>query len=397
MNEELPIRIDTKIVIRDLHTRAILREGKNAIHSQNMARIIARALSNEPNGLIHRIAFGNGGSYTDATGSVVFNPPNDGIYSGWEARLYNETYSEIVDELHPGFKSDPGSSDINTVRMAGGASPSDDPDGGGVVSVEVGRKSNIVVTMVINENEPFGQLLDQNPGPVVEDDEQYFMFDEIGLYSPGRPAKSTNGYSTVNVGTNKTSTDVALLSPNSNYVISMNVDGTPLSATISTPASGTGADGAFTYGDICEGINTGDWISDGDDLTDSITVYITDRSGGAYPSIIGLQSYGFLTFKSNTSGDNSTVVLNVSSAPDDFFTSITNGVSGNVNTNTLSGISAGVANDPVNPENERERLLTHFIFDPILKSADRAIEIEYTLTISIGRTSDSQLVKVLGP
>ena len=394
MKQELPITFDTKVVIRDAKTREVLREGKNAIHPQNMSRVIARALANEPNALIHRIAFGNGGTYTDAAGNVVFNPPNDGMASGWEARIYNETYSEVVDESHPDFKSDPGSADVNTVRMAGGASPSDDPEGGGVTSVEVGRKSNIVITMVINENEPSGQLASQNLGPVVEADETYFMFDEIGLYSPGRPAKSTNGYSTVNVGTAKLSTSTTNLSPNSSYTFPVVVDGASLLTTLRTPASGTGVGGAFTYGDICEGINTGAWVDSGDNITNFLTAFITDRSGGAYPTILGMNSYGFLTFQSKTVGVASSVSLTCNAQGNNFFNVLTNGVCGNVNVNASSGIAAGAANDPVNPDNERERLLTHFIFDPILKSSDRAIEIEYTLTVSVGRTADSQIVQV---
>lgn len=395
MNQELPISISTFIVIRDAKTKETLRSGKNAIHPQNMSRVIARALANEPNSIIHRIAFGNGGTYTDAASNTVFNPPNDGVSGGWEARLYHETYSEVVDESSVDFKTDPGSADVNVVRIAGGASPSDDPEGGGVTSVEVGRKSNVVVTVVINENEPSGQVPSQNIGPMVEEDETYFMFDEIALFSPGKPAKSTSGYSTVNIGSDKTSTDTTNLTANTNYNFPVVVDGQTLLAVLRTPASGTGAGGGFTYGDICEGINTGAWINSGDDVDEYIFAYVTDRSGGAYPTILGLQSYGYLTFESKTTGITSTVALTCALGdPVNFFNVITNGVCGNVNLNAVPGITAGVANDPVNTINERERLLTHFIFDPILKSADRAIEIIYTLTISVGRTADSQVSQV---
>jgi hypothetical protein len=393
MKDALPITLSSRVKIFDLKTNEVLVDKSNAIHPQNMSRVIARALANEPNSLIHRIAFGNGGTYTDAAGNVVFNPPNDGNSGGWEARIYNETYSEIVDEDHPGFKSDPGSADVNNVRMAGGAVPSDDPEGGGVVSVEVGRKSNIIISMVINENEPTGQLQDSNLAPLTEEDERYFLFDELGFYSPGRPAKSTHGYSTVNVG-DKHSTDTLALSPDTSYVVPLIVDGVTLSATIHTPAGGTGTGSLFTYGDLCEGINSGRWLVGGDSIDNSVFAYISDRSGGAYPSILGAQSYGFLTFESKTAGNNSNVSLICNTNSDNLFNVITNGVCGNVNVNSVAGIAAGVANDPVNPSNERERLLTHLIFDPILKSADRALGIEYTLTVSVGRTSDCEIVWV---
>lgn len=395
MNFELPIAIDTHIVIRDRDTKEVLREGKNAIHPQNMSRVIARALANEPNSIIHRMAFGNGGTYTDAAGNRVFNPPNDGISGGWEARIYNETYSEIVDENNVDFKTDPGSADVNNVRIGGGASPADDPEGGGVQSIEVGRKSNIIITVVLNENEPNGQLPNANPGPILENDESYFIFDEIGLYSPGKPAKATNGYSTVNVGIDKTSTSIINLTPNTAYTLPLIVDGNNLVATIQTPSSGTGVGGAFTYGDLCEGINTGSWLINGDPIDDYVFVYMTDRSGGAYPSIIGMQSYGYLTFQSKTTGPNSSVTLTCVSNSSNLFNVLTNGVCGNVNLNRQVGVAAGVANDPVNPENERERLLAHFVFDPVMKAHGRTIEIIYTLTVSVGRTTAPQVTQTV--
>lgn len=393
MKDTLPISISTHILIRDRESKQVLREGSNAIHPQNMSRIIARALSNESNSIIHRMAFGNGGTYTDAASNVVFNVPNDGVSGGWEARLYNETYSEIVDEESVDFKTDPGSADVNNVRTSGGAFPADDPDGGGVTSVEVGRKSNVIVTVVINENEPSGQVLTQDLGPMVEEDETYFMFDEIGLYSPGKPAKATSGFTTVNIGSNKTSTDSTNLVAETVYQFPVLVDGLTFLATITTPASGTGTAGSFTYGDLCEGINTGDWVT-GDNLNGVLFAYITDRSGGAYSSIIGLQSYGYLTFESLTTGTGSSVVLTCNADVDNIFNVLTNAVCGNVNVNSSVGATAGIANDAVTTLNERERLLTHFIFDPILKSKDRAIEIIYTLTISVGRTADAEITVV---
>lgn len=395
MTYDCGVKFDTKIVIRDAKTREIIREGKNAIHPQNMSRVIARALSNETNSLIHRIAFGNGGTYIDAVGNVVFNAPNDGSSGGWEARLYNETYSEIVDEHHPNFKGDPGSADANNERMAGAASPTDDPDGGGVVSVEVGRKSNVVLTVVINDNEPMGQLPSQNIGPVAETDELYFQFDEIGLFTDGKPAKATHGYGTVGFGVDKLSTSNTLLTPDTSYNLPLTVDGEAYLAVVRTPASGTGDSGAFTLGDLCEGINTGNWIVSGDSIDEIVFVYVTDRSGGAYPSIAGMQSYGFLTFESVSTGELSSVVLECAGNDSaNIFNALTDGHCANVNAGNRNGVSAGVSNDPVHPENERERLLTHFIFDPVLKSSDRSIEIEYTLTISVGRTSDSQVTQV---
>lgn len=389
MKLNLPVTIETDIVIKDETNNVVLVHDSNAIHAQNMARIIARALANEDNSIIHRMAFGNGGTFIDAAGNVVFNPPNDGEEGGWEARLYNETYSEIVDEEDPDFKTDPGSADASNVRSGGGASPTDDPEGGGTTSVEVGKKSNVIVTVVLNENEPSGQLLTQDPSPVLEDDERCFLFDEIGLYSPGRPARDTNGYTTVDVG-NKNSENTFPLTPGGVYTLSATVDGTFRSATVTVPLTGSGTSGEVTYGDLCEGINTGTWVS-GTSLSDYLFVYITDTSGGTYPSIIGKQSYGYLTFESKTTGTASTIEVVCNSDPDNFFNVLTEGLCANCNITQVDGEDAGVANYPIDPTRERERLLTHFVFSPILKSADRVISITYTLTVSVGETSDSQV------
>jgi hypothetical protein len=56
-------------------------------------------------------------------------------------------------------------------------------------------------------------------------------------------------------------------------------------------------------------------------------------------------------------------------------------------TTSVQGQDAGVQNDPVNSDTERERLLTHLIFSPVLKSANRTLQITYTLTVSVERTT----------
>jgi len=159
---------------------------------------------------------------------------------------------------------------------------------------------------------------------------------------------------------------------------------------VTVPASGTGPANAITFGDFCEGINTGLWITGGDLVNTVMYVYITDYSGGAYPSIIGKQSFGFLTFESKTTGSTSTITLICDDTDaSNLFNVLTSSICGNVNINQTNGENAGVQNDPANPANERERLLTHLIFDPLLKAADRAFEIIYTLTISVTPSQDS--------
>lgn len=395
MNSNMSVQVIGHVRIEDADTKEVLLDKKNAVHPQNMARILARALAKEPNYFIHRIAFGNGGTVTDPTGNIIFNPTNDGRNGSWESRLYNETYSEIVDASSVSFGSDPGSAEPGNIRTGGGAVPEDDPAGGGVYSEEVGTKSNVVISMFINKNEPSGQIASINDfGVEIDDREATFQFDELGLYSPGKQAAATSGHSSVNVG-NKTSEDSTLLLPETEYTLHMTVDGDELTIYITTPAGGSGTAGALTYGDLCEGLNTGDWITSGDDITQHALAFITDRSGGTYPTILNKESYGYLTFQSFSSGSTSQVVLDCTGDADDLLRTLTNNLCVNANVNETVGQDAGVLNDSIDTDNERERLLTHIVFPPITKSADKAINIVYTLTISVARTSDSRGIQNL--
>ena len=115
-NIQLPFDVKGHVLIEDDLGHVLLDES-NAVHPQNMARVIARALSLEDNFWIHRIAFGNGGTQIDGTGQIEYNTVNDGQAPDvrtWDSRLYNETYSEIINEgqvvLNPELGTDPGSS-----------------------------------------------------------------------------------------------------------------------------------------------------------------------------------------------------------------------------------------------------------------------------------------------
>lgn len=379
MQDYSTVKFKSKIEIYDDNTNELIHEGENTIHPQNVSRVIARALAREPNYYVKRIAFGNGGTFTDGTGEIIYNASNDGSDNGWESRLYNETYSEIVDEDDADFQTDPGSADAGNVRPGGGAIPADDPTGSGVVSEEASNKSTVITTVYINRNEPTGQL----GFGETDSNNECFVFDEIGLYSPGLPATATSGYTNIDVG-DKISESISNLSTSQTYDIEISVDGNTYNATIDTPASGTGTSGEITFGDLAEGINTGDWISSGDSINDYVYVYITDRTGGTYPTIVGKKSYGFLIFESKTTGSSSTVSVTCDeNNNDEIFNILTNGNCGNCNVNPASGQNAGVINDPQNPNNERERLLSHFIFAPIIKERERAIRIVYKWTVVV--------------
>lgn len=372
----------------------VLVNKHNAIHPQNMARIFARALANESNSSVYRIAYGNGGTTTDAAYTVTYNYPNDGQPPDtrtWDSRLYNETYSEIIDEGNvidnPLLGTDPGSADTNVgTRPGGGAVPASDPaatrhtSGPGVRSIEEGVSSQVIITSVLNPEEPSGQSSGLSPDPTFS---STFSFDELGLYTAGASASASAGIAEINVGNKTSESDTGLVAGNS-YSFDIEVDGGS-AVTISFTAplvGGSGPSNEILFGDLCEAINTGNvtwnplWAST-NPLPGGATVAITDNTVD-FPSITGAQTFGKLQFVSQTIGEGSSVVVS------DVTLFAALGMVGDPT--STPGENAGVQNDPVNPETERERLLTHLIFAPVLKAAERTLTVTYTLTITFTRT-----------
>lgn len=380
----------------------VLVDKFNAIHPQNIARIFARALANEPNSYINRIAFGNGGTVVDAAYTVTYRTPNDGQppdIATWQSRLYNETYSEIIDDgmitLNPLLGTDPGSADLNTgVRPGGGSVPSSDREtvihtagGPGVISNELGLQSEVIISAEINGDEPRGQFATDNNAPS-EFTESDFVFDEIGLYTGGAPAIATNGYQNIDVG-NRSSVDDSGLLPGTQYQFNIQVDGgTTVTIAFTTPVTGgSGAGGQILYGDFCQAVNTGStqWGFTGiNPLPGNATMSITDTSGGSFSTITGSQTFGFLRISSPSTGLTSSVNL-AGAQTTNLLTSLNPPVGASLMTASTGSI-AGWQNNPSNPDQERERLLAHLIFSPVLKAANRTLLITYTLTISVARS-----------
>lgn len=379
----------------------VLLDKSNAVHPQNMARVFARALADEFNYTVYRMAFGNGGTIVDAAFTVTYKTPNDGQspdIATWDSRIYNETYSEIVDEgqtvLNPLLGTDPGSADLNTgFRSGGGAVPASDPptvlhvSGPGVRSNELGLTSEVVITCVLNEDEPLAQFATDSLPPT-QGTEEDFVFDEIGLYTSGAPAINTSGYQYIDVGTRTSEADTGLV-PGTNYDFNIAVNGgVPVNISFTTPAGGgSGVGGEILYGDLCEAINTGNvlWGFSGVSPLPGVgtTVAITDYTGGTFPTIIGAQTYGFLRFESGSAGATSSIALTPGT---NNMIAALNPPSGGIVQPGVAGKAAGVQNNPVAPTTERERLLAHLIFSPILKARNRVLTITYTLTVSVART-----------
>lgn len=361
MNFDLGVKVDGHVMIKD-DLGNVHVDKHNAVHPQNMARIFARALAREDNYYIYRMAFGNGGTTVNSALKIEYNTPNDGQGSdpaGWESRLYNETYSEIVDD---------SSALIGTGQ---GADPTGDPasqehvSGPGVRSAELGLTSQVVIEVVLNPGEPFGQ---DGTDSDQTDPNSDFTFDEIGLFTIGLPPTRTNGYQNVNVGS-KTTAAATGLSTNTTYVFTIQVDGgAAKNVSITTPAAGSGPSGELIYSDLLNLINNATPFG--------ATASITDLDSD-------VNTFGFLRFTSNTSGVASSVNITDGGQANFLFRALAGyrGLETPVN-----GQAAGVANDAVNPENQRERMLTHITFSPVLKSANRSLIITYTLTISIARS-----------
>jgi len=100
LNQHVSTKVSGHVKIVDKNTNEVLLDKKNAIHNRNMALALARGLANENNHWIHRMAFGNGGTYVEPGTSGAYqwhyNSPN---VIDPDATLYHQTYSEVIDDI----------------------------------------------------------------------------------------------------------------------------------------------------------------------------------------------------------------------------------------------------------------------------------------------------------
>lgn len=162
-NESGPVNIQGHIKIYDPQTKEIFVNKRNAIHYENFSIALAQSISNQGEGTIAEMVFGNGGSRVDPTGIITYLTPNN---SGSNASLYNQTYYKTVDARSPS-SLDPARNFMETRHIAG------------VVY------SDVYVSCLLDFSEPPEQAAFDNE----TNSEGAFVFDELGLrsYTPAGP------------------------------------------------------------------------------------------------------------------------------------------------------------------------------------------------------------------
>lgn len=154
-NESNNIGIQGHIKIFDPVSNEIFINKRNAIHYENFSIALAQSISNQGEGPIAEMVFGNGGTRVDPTGIITYLTPNN-VGSG--ATLYNQTYYKTVDARRA-YSLDPARNFMETRHIAG------------VVY------SDILISCLLDFGEPSDQAAFDN----ATDSENLYVFDELGL------------------------------------------------------------------------------------------------------------------------------------------------------------------------------------------------------------------------
>ncbi len=154
LETSIQLQANGRVVIHDRDTGEVILDKQNAIHPQNMATAISRALARETSGSVFKLAFGNGGTFINGSMVVVYRSPN----TIGSATLYNQTYEVQVDDL------DPATPSTNSVVAVQSPAPA--------------LTSLTIVTALLSAGEPAGQALTDG---VTTDPEALYMFDEVCL------------------------------------------------------------------------------------------------------------------------------------------------------------------------------------------------------------------------
>jgi hypothetical protein len=156
-NESGGFHFQGHIKIFDPETKEVFIDKRNAIHYENMSVAMVNALSNQGQGTLYKMVFGNGGTTVDPTGLITYLTPNT---VGINTSLYNQTYSKIIDQS--AAENTDSIRNKMEIRHISGATYSD-----------------ILISCILDYGEPDGQEAFDNS----QDMNGNFVFDELGLQS----------------------------------------------------------------------------------------------------------------------------------------------------------------------------------------------------------------------
>jgi hypothetical protein len=164
-NETGGFHFEGHIKIFDPKSGDVFIDKRNAIHYENMSVAMVNAISNQGQGTIYEMVFGNGGTTVDPTGIITYLTPNT---VGTNTSLYNQTYVKVVDQ-NASENADPIRNKME-IRHVSGATYSD-----------------IIISCILDYGEPDGQEAYDNSQDLNGD----FVFDELGLrsYNPSGDGK----------------------------------------------------------------------------------------------------------------------------------------------------------------------------------------------------------------
>lgn len=156
-NDKQGVLLQGHIKIHNPETGEILVDKRNAIHYENMSISLAESLSNQGQGMVYQMAFGNGGTNVDPTGIITYLSPNS---TGTNASLYNQTYAKVIDNNNVN-NVDPTRNKLETRHVSGT------------------NYTDIVATCLLDYGEPSGQDALDNATA----NDSLYVFDELGLVS----------------------------------------------------------------------------------------------------------------------------------------------------------------------------------------------------------------------
>ena len=157
IKEQNGVMLQGHIKITDPKSGEVLIDKRNAIHYENMSISLAESLSNQGQGMVYQMAFGNGGTNVDPTGIITYLSPNS---TGTNASLYNQTYAKVIDNNNVN-NVDPTRNKLETRHVSGT------------------NYTDIVATCLLDYGEPSGQDALDNATA----NDSLYVFDELGLVS----------------------------------------------------------------------------------------------------------------------------------------------------------------------------------------------------------------------